>query len=121
MRVANKISVHETEDQGPWRFCRVLRGGSWNNNTEMNLRSSNRNNDTPTNRNDNNGFRCVLEVAGVGGKASCLARARWRVGIGSARSERGWEDETPNPRVLTPEPASRAPGKRRGGAGWPYR
>jgi len=40
---------------------RVLRGGSWNNNAETNLRSSNRNNDTPSNRNDNNGFRCVLE------------------------------------------------------------
>jgi len=41
---------------------RVLRGGSWNNNTEINLRSSYRNNNTPRNRNDNNGFRCVLSV-----------------------------------------------------------
>ena len=48
---------------------RVLRGGSWNNNTEINLRSSYRNNNTPRNRNDNNGFRCVLSV----GKAiKCL-------------------------------------------------
>jgi formylglycine-generating enzyme required for sulfatase activity len=45
---------------------RVLRGGSWNNNDSTNLLSSNRNNDTPTNRNDNNGFRVVLEV-GSGG------------------------------------------------------
>jgi len=46
---------------------RVLRGASWNNNTETNLRSSYRNNEDPRNRNDNNGFRCVLVVAG--GKA----------------------------------------------------
>ena len=49
---------------------RVLRGGSWNNNDSTNLLSSNRNNDTPTNRNDNNGFRVVLEV-GSGGKVAC--------------------------------------------------
>jgi formylglycine-generating enzyme required for sulfatase activity len=35
---------------------RVLRGGSWNN-TPDNLRSSNRNNNQPTNRNNNVGFR----------------------------------------------------------------
>ena len=48
---------------------RVLRGGSWNNNSASNLLSSNRNNDQPGNRNDNNGFRLVL-VVGSGGKAS---------------------------------------------------
>ena len=45
---------------------RVLRGGSWIDNNEINLRSSNRNNNTPTNRNNNIGFRCVVEA----GKAS---------------------------------------------------
>ncbi|MBI3891481.1 MAG: SUMF1/EgtB/PvdO family nonheme iron enzyme [Candidatus Wallbacteria bacterium] len=35
---------------------RVLRGGSWNNNTD-NLRSAYRNNNNPTNRNNNIGFR----------------------------------------------------------------
>lgn len=35
---------------------RVLRGGSWNNNTN-NVRSSNRNNNTPDNTNNNIGFR----------------------------------------------------------------
>jgi formylglycine-generating enzyme required for sulfatase activity len=34
----------------------VLRGGSWNNNTN-NLRAANRNNNTPDNRNNNIGFR----------------------------------------------------------------
>jgi hypothetical protein len=37
----------------------VLRGGSWNNKS-INLRSANRNNNDPDNRNDNIGFRCVL-------------------------------------------------------------
>ena len=35
---------------------RVLRGGSWNNNTN-NMRSANRNRNSPSNRNNNNGFR----------------------------------------------------------------
>ncbi len=35
---------------------RVLRGGSWNN-TPQNLRSANRNRNTPDNRNNNIGFR----------------------------------------------------------------
>jgi len=37
---------------------RVLRGGSWNNNEPDNFRSANRNRNNPTNRNNNNGFRC---------------------------------------------------------------
>jgi formylglycine-generating enzyme required for sulfatase activity len=39
----------------------VIRGGSWNNNP-VNCRSANRNNDTPTNRNNNIGFRVVCEL-----------------------------------------------------------
>ncbi|OQX12331.1 MAG: hypothetical protein BWK73_15240 [Thiothrix lacustris] len=34
----------------------MLRGGSWNNNAQS-VRSANRNNNTPGNRNNNNGFR----------------------------------------------------------------
>jgi formylglycine-generating enzyme required for sulfatase activity len=34
----------------------LLRGGSWNNNP-VNLRAANRNNNTPDNRNNNNGLR----------------------------------------------------------------
>ena len=40
------------------RGNRVLRGGSWNNNSR-NTRSANRNRNTPDNRNNNNGFRVV--------------------------------------------------------------
>jgi formylglycine-generating enzyme required for sulfatase activity len=40
----------------PIHANRVLRGGSWNNDTN-NVRSSNRNNNTPGNTNNNNGFR----------------------------------------------------------------
>jgi RNA-directed DNA polymerase len=42
------------------RTTRVLRGGSWNNNDRGNLLSSNRNHNTPGNRNNNNGFRVVV-------------------------------------------------------------
>ncbi|MCX5656032.1 MAG: SUMF1/EgtB/PvdO family nonheme iron enzyme [Planctomycetota bacterium] len=41
---------------------RVLRGGSWNNNTD-NCRAANRNNNTPDNRNNNYGFRVVVSVS----------------------------------------------------------
>ncbi|MGI9065300.1 MAG: SUMF1/EgtB/PvdO family nonheme iron enzyme [Pyrinomonadaceae bacterium] len=37
---------------------RLLRGGSWNNNA-TNVRSANRNRNTPDNRNNNIGFRVV--------------------------------------------------------------
>ena len=42
----------------PISGLRVLRGGSWNNNPNR-LRSAYRNNNTPDNRNNNNGFRLV--------------------------------------------------------------
>ncbi|TKB79436.1 MAG: hypothetical protein E8D42_08585 [Nitrospira sp.] len=41
----------------------VLRGGSWNNHPQ-NLRSANRNNNKPTNRNNNIGFRCAKTLHG---------------------------------------------------------
>ncbi|MCX6916319.1 MAG: reverse transcriptase domain-containing protein [Verrucomicrobia bacterium] len=49
------------------RTSRVLRGGSWNNDP-TNLRSAYRNNNTPDNRNNNIGFRCVF-VGGSSPKA----------------------------------------------------
>ena len=39
---------------------RALRGASWNNNNENNLRVENRNHNDPSNRNNNNGFRVLL-------------------------------------------------------------
>ncbi|MFZ2900242.1 MAG: hypothetical protein WA004_16550 [Saprospiraceae bacterium] len=39
------------------------RGGSWNNNAE-NCRVANRNNNWPENRNNNIGFRLVLQLTG---------------------------------------------------------
>jgi hypothetical protein len=43
---------------------RVLRGGSWNNKPN-NVRCANRNNNNPTNRNNNIGFRCAKTSAGI--------------------------------------------------------
>lgn len=42
---------------------RVLRGGSWNNNGKW-LRSANRNNNQPDNRNNNTGFRLAVARRG---------------------------------------------------------
>ncbi|MCI0691142.1 SUMF1/EgtB/PvdO family nonheme iron enzyme [candidate division KSB1 bacterium] len=39
----------------------MLRGGSWNNNPQ-NVRCANRNNNEPTNRNNNVGFRCAQDA-----------------------------------------------------------
>ena len=44
---------------------RVLRGGSWNNNAQ-NCRVANRNNNTPSSRNSNNGFRLISSRCCVG-------------------------------------------------------
>lgn len=41
------------------------RGGSWNNNPR-NVRSANRNRNSPNNRNNNLGFRLVLQCTGNG-------------------------------------------------------
>ena len=60
-----KTSLLMTAHGMKWRGrddARVLRGGSWNNNERGNLLSSNRNHNTPGNRNNNNGFRCVMVV-----------------------------------------------------------
>ena len=80
------------------RPLRVLRGGSWNNNNRDNVLSSNRNNNDPDNRNENIGFRAVVE-AGSGRKV---------VNAPKHRRDLAWLDrlrqrsqETPNP----PSPA----------------
>src|SRR5207245_9754847 len=50
-------------------WATVLRGGSWNNNP-INLRTTNRNNNTPDNRNNNIGFRCASESPNLGAMPS---------------------------------------------------
>jgi len=40
----------------------VVRGGSWNNDNHDNFRCAYRNNNTPDNRNNNNGFRVASTV-----------------------------------------------------------
>jgi hypothetical protein len=56
----------------------VLRGGCWNNNDRANLLSSNRNYNQPGNRNNNNGFRCVLVVSGGKALEPAVRRVRSR-------------------------------------------
>lgn len=46
----------------PWGSNRVNRGGSWNN-TATNCRTANRNNNTPSNRNNNVGFRLAPQLS----------------------------------------------------------
>jgi len=53
---------------------RVIRGGSWNNDPD-NARAAYRNDNHPTNRNDNLGFRLVLAPR------PAVARNRERVGL----------------------------------------
>jgi formylglycine-generating enzyme required for sulfatase activity len=48
--------------------CRVMRGGSWNDNAR-NVRAAYRNHNDPANRNDNVGFRCARAHERVGGSA----------------------------------------------------
>lgn len=48
----------------------AVRGGSWNNDNPESLSCSYRNHDHPTNRNDPNGFRCVVGMGASVGKAS---------------------------------------------------
>jgi len=62
-RVVTRAGIPAAELRGRVRVAlirsttnRVIRGGSWNNDTN-NVRSSNRNNDTPGNTNNNIGFR----------------------------------------------------------------
>ncbi len=65
----SSVIVGAEEWQGVRSIRRLLRGGGWNNNSR-NCRSANRNNNQPTNRNTNNGFRVVVVSCGVGGQDS---------------------------------------------------
>lgn len=65
---------------------RVKRGGSWNN-TPHNLRSANRNNNTPGNSNNNLGFRLAStesrqQDSGHGHDPRPFLRPGWETGTG---------------------------------------
>ncbi|MDH5318440.1 MAG: SUMF1/EgtB/PvdO family nonheme iron enzyme [Nitrospira sp.] len=53
----------------------VIRGGSWNNEPD-NVRSANRNRNTPTKRNDNIGFRCAQDACPMAGVRIFMGKAR---------------------------------------------
>ncbi|MFZ1804926.1 MAG: hypothetical protein E8D48_03455 [Nitrospira sp.] len=53
----------------------MLRGGSWNNEPD-NVRSANRNRNTPTNRNDNIGFRCAQDACSMAGVRTFTGKIR---------------------------------------------
>ena len=78
---------------------RVLRGGSFDNDTR-NLRAANRNRNVPGNRNSNIGFRCVRDVEGRRADASAASAAVVTAAAGV--------------RTLLPD---RAPGERRAAFG----
>jgi hypothetical protein len=78
---------------------RVLRGGSFNNDTR-NLRAANRNRNAPGNRNNNIGFRCVRDVERRRASASAARAAVVTAAAGV--------------RALLPD---RAPGERRAAFG----
>ena len=75
--------------RGAWRqesASRVLRGGSWNNNDRDNVLSSNRNNNDPDNRNENIGFRAVVEAGFEAQGGQCTKHRRdlaWLKGCAS--------------------------------------
>ncbi len=90
---------------------RVLRGGSFNNDSD-NLRCANRNDTDPDNRDNNIGFRVVVVAGGSACKVPDGTIGVMQAGQPAlpARAKR-----TPNRSTHAPE----KPGKRRGGGLWP--
>lgn len=85
----------------------VLRGGSWNNDP-INLRTANRNNNTPDNRNNNIGFRCASESS-VGPRCRASTEAGYATGETPRPCSR--LAATPAEEVHLREPASRLVGR----------
>ena len=71
---------------------RVKRGGSWNNDG-TNLRSAKRNNNTPSNRNNNLGFRVGFRV-GLSGMDFSQSQA-WKRVLVPRRQQMIWLRKTP--------------------------
>jgi formylglycine-generating enzyme required for sulfatase activity len=80
-----------TDPTGPAKSdSRVLRGGSWFSDAPGNLSCAYRNNNTPDNRNQNNGFRCVVVVGGFGSKVPTRKAGRdagWAHGLSGQSQE----------------------------------
>jgi hypothetical protein len=75
-----RLAIHDNDTVAALRILktrRVLRGGSWNN-TPQNLRSANRNRNTPDNRNNNTGFR--IASTALSPERACLAQRTVRHG-----------------------------------------
>ncbi|MEI7938577.1 MAG: hypothetical protein WCK27_17980 [Verrucomicrobiota bacterium] len=85
----------------------MIRGGSWNNNGR-NCRSANRNNNNPSNRNNNIGFRVVLAPA-----QPLRRRAYWltrRPSCPARKSERGQTEVESRPVQVGRRSFPKAPG-----------
>ena len=94
----------------PTNGGRVLRGGSWNNDNQDNFRCANRNNNKPTNRNDNNGFRVAsTPPPGPGGPRTA----------GGKDGSPGRSPVRPHPRPGRIEKRGREAGSRGAGDGRP--
>lgn len=85
----------------------VLRGGFWNNNP-INLRTANRNNNTPDNRNNNIGFRCASESP-IGPR--CCTSTEAGYATGGDPQARPRLAATPAEEVQLRAPASRPSGR----------
>lgn len=97
---------------------RVLRGGSWNNEPD-NVRSANRNRNTPTKRDDNIGFRCAQDACPMvrirtfmGGGSECIVGRSDRSRAGRIRRRSAEERTTcllgrPSDPITDPGPVRR--------------
>jgi formylglycine-generating enzyme required for sulfatase activity len=65
MNSAKALKAHPFLDQKPsdGTLLRVLRGGSWFYSEETELQSTYHNRGRPTDRRDDVGFRCVLDIS----------------------------------------------------------
>ena len=88
---------------------RVHRGGTWNNTTATNVRAAYRNDNTPTNRNNNIGFRCARARNARVPAATAVGRVHLLPPPGGPRDrpENPSRGRSPGPGALLPERAGR--------------
>ncbi len=77
----------------------MYRGGSWNNTTANNVRAAYRNNNNPTNRNNNIGFRCARDRNAGIPTATAVGRVHLlpRLGVSSIGLKTPRVDDRPAP------------------------